>query len=532
MKTLRFLSALLLMTGVVISSCSKNDLEPEQEPQNPKNPVSTVKTYKVTVKTNGGVETKAALAESGSTLSFTWKVGDKLTVTKGGVSVGTLEAKEEGKTTTFEGTLTGDIAAGNTLVLSYLGPNYNAQDGTLNGIANGCDYAVSTVTVNSISGDVINTTTATFDLQQAVVKFTLKDADNAPLNASSLTIRINGQSDIVVTPPSATNVLYVALAGVTNKNISMTAVVNGKIYTYKRTASDVTFENKKYYTRTVKMSTSADIATPLTLEALNDNTTVTFSKYSGVQYSINGGTKTDVPSSGEIPTLNSGDKVSFYGNNTSYSSSLSAVISCSDKCYVYGNIMSLINSTGYATETTLTGTMPFSKFFYNNTNIVNHNQKDLVLPATSLTKSCYSEMFSGCTGLTSLPILPATTLAEQCYYSMFYGCTSMTTAPSLPATILVKNCYNRMFMGCTHLTTAPILPAPTLAEQCYVYMFRGCTSLNYVKCLATDISATDCTKEWMAYGSASGTFVKAASMTSWTSGASGIPSGWTVEDAS
>ena len=29
-----------------------------------------------------------------------------------------------------------------------------------------------------------------------------------------------------------------------------------------------------------------------------------------------------------------------------------------------------------------------------------------------------------------------------------------------------------------------------------------------------------------------GTFVKAASMTSWTTGTSGIPSGWKVQDAS
>ena len=152
MKTLRFLSALLLMTGVVISSCSKSGLEPEQEPQNPKNPVSTVKTYKVTVKTNGGVDTKATLEESGSNLSFTWKEGDKLTVTKEGTEIGTLTATKDGKTTTFEGTLSGNIAEGNTLVLSYMCPSYNYQDGTLDYIANHCDYATSTVSVTSVNG--------------------------------------------------------------------------------------------------------------------------------------------------------------------------------------------------------------------------------------------------------------------------------------------------------------------------------------------------------------------------------------------
>ena len=88
-----------------------------------------------------------------------------------------------------------------------------------------------------------------------------------------------------------------------------------------------------------------------------------------------------------------------------------------------------------------------------------------------------------------------------------------------------------MFQGCTSLTTAPELPATTLKNYCYECMFYVCTKLNYIKCLATDISATDCTKNWV-YGVAStGTFAKASSMTSWTTGVNGIPTGWTVIDA-
>ena len=61
-------------------------------------------------------------------------------------------------------------------------------------------------------------------------------------------------------------------------------------------------------------------------------------------------------------------------------------------------------------------------------------------------------------------------------------------------------------------------------------MFSGCSSLNYIKCLATDISATDCTGNWVSGVASTGTFVKNASMTSWTEGTSGIPNGWTVQD--
>ena len=103
----------------------------------------------------------------------------------------------------------------------------------------------------------------------------------------------------------------------------------------------------------------------------------------------------------------------------------------------------------------------------------------------------------------------------------------------LPATTLSEGCYYRMFGDCPNLTTAPVLPATTLAENCYSYMFRGGHSLNYIKCLATDISANNCTYRWVSGVSgvvASGTFVKAASMNDWTTGREGIPEGWTVQN--
>ena len=89
-----------------------------------------------------------------------------------------------------------------------------------------------------------------------------------------------------------------------------------------------------------------------------------------------------------------------------------------------------------------------------------------------------------------------------------------------------------MFKGCTSLTTAPELGDYTLTSGCYSEMFRGCSSLNYIKTLATNISASSCTYLWVSGVSATGTFVKNPTMTSWTTGYDGIPTGWTVEDAS
>lgn len=164
-----------------------------------------------------------------------------------------------------------------------------------------------------------------------------------------------------------------------------------------------------------------------------------------------------------------------------------------------------------------------------------------ILPATVLVDCCYSYMFSGCNSLTAAPTLPATTLAGACYHAMFYRCYSLTNAPVLPATTLVDEitvngsrtgCYAGMFQECTSLVNAPELPTPILTRYCYNQMFYGCTSLNYVKCLATDISATNCTYAWMAgQQGTTGTFVKNPNMSSWPTGTSGIPTGWTVQDA-
>jgi len=75
-----------------------------------------------------------------------------------------------------------------------------------------------------------------------------------------------------------------------------------------------------------------------------------------------------------------------------------------------------------------------------------------------------------------------------------------------------------------------LLPATTLAVSCYNLMFSGCSSLASITCLATNISASDCTTDWLSGVAASGAFTKAAGMTGWTRDASGIPSGWTVQD--
>ena len=81
------------------------------------------------------------------------------------------------------------------------------------------------------------------------------------------------------------------------------------------------------------------------------------------------------------------------------------------------------------------------------------------------------------------------------------------------------------------MTEAPILPATILSEGCYKGIFEGCSNLRSVTMLATDIGET-CLTNWLVGVAASGTFTKAAGMTTLPQGGSGIPTGWTVQDYS
>lgn len=152
------------------------------------------------------------------------------------------------------------------------------------------------------------------------------------------------------------------------------------------------------------------------------------------------------------------------------------------------------------------------------------------LIARELAAGCYTAMFNSCTSLEKAPDLPATRLQDMCYLQMFANCTALTSAPALPATTLASSCYSHMFALCTSLTESPVLPAETLVKNCYDQMFSGCSNLSKITCLAKNISAANCTIGWTTAVALTGKFIKAAGMTGWTFGGSGIPEGWTVDE--
>lgn len=170
-----------------------------------------------------------------------------------------------------------------------------------------------------------------------------------------------------------------------------------------------------------------------------------------------------------------GDKVAFYGDGTniaSYSNTTAStkIAGGTADVKVYGNIMSLVDETGFATADALTEISAFSGLFYDNTHLADAG--NLMLPATTLSSSCYFNMFYGCTNLTKAPKeLPAPTLGFFNYYGMFWGCTNLTTAPELKATSLG-------LVSCS-------------------CMFKDCHKLSSVVCLATSFSGTSNTSGWL-----------------------------------
>lgn len=224
-----------------------------------------------------------------------------------------------------------------------------------------------------------------------------------------------------------------------------------------------------------------------------------------IEYSINNNeewTSITSTSNGAPITVASGDVVRLRGTNTRYCeenrSNYSHFADGSATFNISGNMMSLTAGNNFANATSLPGEWTFCQFFKQSKCI---SAENLILPANTLTNYCYRAMFSYCTALTTPPTLPATTLARGCYWYMFEKC-AISSAPDLNATALVAECYG--------------------------HMFDGCSSLNCIKCFATTgFNTSQCLEKWVLNVALSGTFVKDSNQT-WSTGESGIPSGWTI----
>lgn len=230
-------------------------------------------------------------------------------------------------------------------------------------------------------------------------------------------------------------------------------------------------------------------AMPLTFEIISGGTiawkTTNETLNRPIEYSLNGGGWTTIPgnTAGTVINVAAGDKISFRGDNDGYGTpevgGMRRTRFTSSTCIfkIYGNILSL----------------------------------------------CYLDDFEQYTR--------GKNNGGFNFIGMFEA-TRVTDASNL---ILPKNLFGSdlryFFYNCTLLETGPTIEADATTSRCMGEMFYGCARLNYLKCLATNISGSNSTTNWVSGVAASGTFVKAPGMTGWTTGVNGIPANWTVEDA-
>ena len=544
-----FLSvAALAVAGAMMSGCAEK-LETLQ-------PANKTVTMKTTVGLGQSAATRGAIDPANGTTTFT--AGDRIAVIYQNASNETVKAVSEaltaadisadGENATFSVELTAPKASG---TVRYIYPAAMAaatiaadaatdasatvdntalatQDGTLDNLANALDLALYDGTMTA---EATLPTGVTLQNQLTILELkSIKDEGDNDITASigNLTVAVGTATTYTVSRMPAAGPIYIAMLPVaTAEDITFTAEVDGIVY--NKTATGKTLAKNKI--NPVNLSMAPDfLATPLTIEAIEAGAQVNFDintdvATNGVQYrtfsTASGWSDwADYTDNDPVTLASIGDKVQFWGDNEKYGSSPASNIQFDKDCYAYGNIMSLIKSTDFITETTLTGSYNFYRLFYNNTHLKSHADKPLMLPATTLTERCYAQMFLGCTSLTiapklpamemkkmcyvdmfsnchsliAVPDLPATTLAEYCYFNMFQGCTELVTALKLPATTLAEGCYNLMFDECSKLATVPadMLPATTLelADYCYSQMFLGCTSLT----TAPDLPATTLAK--------------------------------------
>ena len=457
----------LALFATVAMSCSV-----KEEDFNQNKNESAYGTWKVSINAGSADQTKAISVggNTGSVLYTNWDNGDEVEVVKDGVSVGTLTANQSAGNSAYAklgGTLTGTFAVNDEVTLCYhtAALDYTGQVGTLAGVSASKSYLTAPSTVQAInvgSGTIqdavgyLSMSDATFTPMQAYVDLTFMADDGVtPLQITQLDIwtdggmlvktkALNGTTvyateaePLTITPASPTNKFFIALRdeyGDANNYHFKATVVGGYTFTYEGSKN---LQYGHYYIGSEDMGLSGTLMAPLTFEAKIAGVSVSFhNPIDDVQYSLDGENWVPYVNSA-ITLVHAGDKVMFRGDNDTYNLNGFYV---TGSCYIYGNIMSLISSSGYATAKVLPEEDYIFNDLFSNMPVENHPLFPLDLPATTLRPYCYSGMFSG-TAITLAPELPATTLAPYCYSGMFGGCSQLTTAPSLPATELAAHCY-------------------------------------------------------------------------------------------
>lgn len=120
--------------------------------------------------------------------------------------------------------------------------------------------------------------------------------------------------------------------------------------------------------------------------------------------------------------------------------------------------------------------------------------------------------------------------SANAFNALFRNDDNLVDASSLQlnAILVPSNAYDSMFSHCTNLESAPIIKGQTFSNGSCNTLFINCTKINRIECHATN-PASGQFVQWLQDVSVNGVFVKKRGVT-WSSGTSGIPTGWTVEE--
>lgn len=258
-----FMMAALALTFAACSNNDDNDFAQQPAAQ----PANGEITITATLEANDGASTRA-LGIDGDNIASTWEASDQFAIlynngTEDTKSVATVD-KIDGTTVTITFTIPASLANNTACTIVYPASAAKAdntgadvatalatQDGT---IENCPEVRVGTATIDKDNHNLTSVTK--LEAQNAIFKFTVKNADgSATIDVKPFIVSIDTY-DYIVTPATATNELFVALPAISDKEVKFTAFGAGSNI-YMNAKTGISFTAGSYYQSVVKLNASS-----------------------------------------------------------------------------------------------------------------------------------------------------------------------------------------------------------------------------------------------------------------------------------
>jgi hypothetical protein len=265
---------LMVLFGTIMTGCSHDDDAKPRE--------HVHLNLRVTAHKGGGddvdVKSRALTpSEDGKSIISTWKKGDVVLVYYNPYDIdyyscGQVTADSDGKSTTLSGEIDFWTFYSDPHFFLLVHPgiepvDYTGQNGVLfskdnadKSIESNYDFSNAVIKLNVEKGQGINDVEGHFLNQQAIVKFSLKDKDDKPINATRLiidademllkrTITDNDKHEtgnqLIVDTPTPMSDIHVVLADFKGDHMAVTAITENSAYTYY--GENYKYEKGKYY---------------------------------------------------------------------------------------------------------------------------------------------------------------------------------------------------------------------------------------------------------------------------------------------